>query len=94
MSEPQVTNNEAESRYEIHVDGVRAGLIDYVIEGDTVEITHTEVDDEFGGQGLAGKMTGAALEDLRDRGITKLVPTCPYTAAYLEKHPEYSDLVK
>ena len=53
MSENVVTNNAAESRYEIHVDGVLAGFSEYADAGGVLVMPHTVVFDEFGGQGLA-----------------------------------------
>jgi predicted GNAT family acetyltransferase len=33
-----------------------------------------------------------ALDDIRSRGL-KVVPLCPFVAAYIRRHPEYEDLV-
>jgi predicted GNAT family acetyltransferase len=39
-----------------------------------------------------GSSWGGALADLRGRGL-KIVPICPFVRAYLQRHPEYGDLV-
>lgn len=89
MSEPTVTDVPEQQRYEISVDGVRAGLADYRDSGDQRDFHHTEIDKAFGGQGLATKLIAAALADTRAAG-KRIVPSCSFVAAYVAKHPEYA----
>lgn len=84
--------NADEQRYEIHVDGTLAGFIRARVTDDTVDLFHTEVFDEFEGQGLAGQLATAALDDVREQG-KKVIATCPYIASYISKHDEYADLL-
>lgn len=83
-----VTHNEAESRYEIHVDGALAGFLEYREEGDVLALVHTEVGEEYGGQGLGGELAKFALDDAVERNV-KVSPACPFVAKYIDKHPEY-----
>ena len=46
---------------------------------------HTEVDEEFGGRGLAGLLVQEALADSIRRNLT-LVPVCPLFARHLKAH--------
>jgi predicted GNAT family acetyltransferase len=87
-----VTDNPAESRYEIHVGGARAGLALYRLHGQRISLTHTEVSDEFQGMGLAGRLARAALDDARSRGL-EVLPYCPYIRSWIARHPDYVDLV-
>jgi predicted GNAT family acetyltransferase len=87
-----VVHNTDQHRYEIVVDGVVAGFAEAREDGDIVTMPATEVLDEFQGQGLAGQLVGEALDDIRSRG-KKIVPACPYVARFVDKHPEYADLV-
>lgn len=80
------------SRYEITVDGKLAGFAVYRAHPDRLVITHSEIDDEFQGRGLAGQLTRYALDDIRTKGLL-VTPLCPYTSAYIRKHPGYVDLV-
>lgn len=41
---------------------------------------------------MGGTLIRGTLDQLRARG-TKLVPQCPFMAAFIDKHPEYADLV-
>lgn len=53
---------------------------------------HTEVDDAYSGQGLAGQLVRAALDETVASG-RRIVPVCPYVAAYVKKHPAYAEHV-
>lgn len=92
-SEPTVIHHEAERRFEIAVGDQRAGLLEYVdVDGSRV-FTHTEVDEAYSGQGLAGILVGRGLDVSKEAGL-RLVPVCPYVSKYLGKHPEYADDVQ
>ncbi len=89
----EVTKNIDESRFEIHVDGELAGWLDYVVgEHGAIALPHTRVKDEFGGRGLAGELVRAGLDDIRSQGY-RVDPQCPYVQGWIDKHPEYADLV-
>ena len=86
----EVRDNETEHRYEILVDGELAGFAAYRVRPDARAFTHTEVFVE--GKGLGSKLAEGALADVRAKG-GKIVPLCPFIAAYVKRHPEYEDLV-
>lgn len=88
----EVVHNADEERYEIHVDGTRAGFVVAQPRDGVVLFPHTEVSEDFEGQGLASQLVTAALEDIRSRG-QKIQPTCPYVKRFLTRHTEYADLV-
>lgn len=90
-AEPEVRDNPAESRYETLVEG-HLGMIEYELAGDTIALTHTEVDPALEGRGVAKAMAKFALEDARRRGL-KVRPDCRFVAAYIKRHPEYRPLV-
>ena len=89
----EITLNEPEHRYEARVDGELAGFAVFRMRGDRIVFTHTEVDDRFEGQGVGSKLARYALDDVRDRGSLRVVPQCPFIRSWIEKHPEYADLV-
>jgi hypothetical protein len=80
------------SRYEILVDGTFAGFTHYRHHGGALVFDHTVIKEQFSGQGLASKLVHATLDDVRARDI-RIVPLCEYVAGWLEKHPDYADLV-
>lgn len=86
-----VRDNPALNRFELEQDGLVA-FSAYRREPGRITITHTEVPDEFRGQGIGSKLARGALELVRASG-DQLVARCPFIAAYIEKHPEYRDLL-
>ncbi|MFS4093837.1 GNAT family N-acetyltransferase [Streptomyces sp. AF1A] len=88
---PVVERVDARHRYEIRVGGERAGLTAYRDRGDQRVFFHTEVDDAYAGQGLAGQLVQYALTDVRALG-KRIVPVCPYVAKFLKKHEEFADI--
>ncbi|OLT45359.1 GNAT family N-acetyltransferase [Saccharomonospora sp. CUA-673] len=87
-----VTDNPDEQRFEIHVDGVRAGFAEYRRRDDVIAFTHTEIDPEYAGQGLAGKLIRGALDDARSAGLA-VHPHCPFVRGFIVKNADYLDLV-
>ncbi|MEV4297661.1 GNAT family N-acetyltransferase [Microbispora rosea] len=92
QSEPQVADNREASRFEITVDGALAGFAEYRLHGPRISFTHTEIDPAFGGRGLGSTLVRAALDAARDSGLSVL-PFCPFVQRYIERHPDYLDLV-
>ncbi len=86
-----VSLNVDKQRYEIFVDGTLAGLTQAIEDGE-VTMPHTKVFDEFEGQGLASQLVTGALDDIRLRG-KRIIAECPYVARFIEKHPDYADLL-
>jgi predicted GNAT family acetyltransferase len=90
--EPTVHDAPDAERYEIR-DGDRVlGIAAYRRRGDTVVFTHTEVDPDAGESGLGSRLVRGALDDVRARG-DHVEPRCSFVRGYIERHPEYRDLV-
>lgn len=79
-------------RYELLIGGEVAGVLHYRRHGDRIELMHTEIEQSFSGRGLASRLASAALQDARSRA-TPVDPSCPFVIGYLERHPEYADLL-
>ncbi len=90
--EVSISRQDARQRYEIAVAGELAGFIEYRAQGQSMALVHTEVLPQFEGRGLAARLAGFALDDLRRQGA-KVVPSCSYIATYIERHPQLRDLV-
>ena len=92
-STPQFLHDESSSRYELRVNGDLAGQAQYSREGDTIRLTHTEVDPRYEGQGLGSRLAAFVLDDLKARG-TKVVPSCRFMAGYIARHEQhYAELL-
>jgi predicted GNAT family acetyltransferase len=87
-----VRDNPELQRYEAFVDGELAGSILYREHDDALILVHTEVEEAFEGQGIGSRLIAATLDDIRARGL-RMRPFCAFVRAYLERHPEYNDLI-
>lgn len=83
-------------RFTISVDGTQAGFTEFIDRttdsGGQRIFPHTEIDEAFGGRGLATILVGEAVESTRAAGL-RIVPVCSMVAGYLDKHPEFNDMV-
>jgi uncharacterized protein len=80
------------SRYELRLGGRLVGLAAYRRRDDRIVLTHTEVDESCEGRGYGSRLAAAALEDARRQGL-RVVPLCPFIARYIDRHPEYEELL-
>lgn len=87
----QVRDNPARSRFELDADGYLA-FSDYRRDGAVLTISHTEVPAAIGGKGIGSKLVRGVLDLIRAEGL-KVVPRCSFVRAYIERHPEYRDLL-
>jgi uncharacterized protein len=83
---PSVSDNEAESRFELTVDGQTAFLA-YDRTDDTLTVIHTEVPVALRGRHLGERLVEAALQTARSTG-RRVVVICPFARAYMQRHPE------
>jgi uncharacterized protein len=90
--EPTVTDAPDADRYEIREDDRLVGIAAYQRRGDVLVMTHTEVDPDEGRSGLGSTLVRAALDDIRAKG-EKVIPQCPFVKGWIERHPDYADLV-
>ena len=81
------------NRFELLVDGQSAGELDYQIRDNTIVITHTEIDPAHQGAGLGGELVRGALNLIRAETDYRVVPTCPFAGPWIDRHPEYQDLL-
>lgn len=87
-----VSDNPAEQRYEAHLGEALVGFAEYQRRPPAVVMTHTEVQPAYEGRGFAGVLVRHALDDVRSRGES-VVPACSYVRHWIERHPDYSDLL-
>jgi predicted GNAT family acetyltransferase len=87
-----VHRNDTAHRYEAHLDGTLAGFLDYRERDDEIVLIHTETLTGFEGHGIGSSVAQFALDDVRSRGA-KAVVLCPFVRRWLDKHPEYRDIV-
>jgi len=88
----EATVSAAEGKYTIAVDGETVGLAAVANRDNQRVFYHTEVEEQFGGRGLATILVEQALEATRADG-KRVVATCPMVAAFIRKHPEFNDII-
>ena len=86
-----VQHNVAESRFETMVDGHLA-VAEYQLDCDRMIFTHTFVPPELRGRGIAEKLVRPALELARAER-RRVVPACSYVATFIERNPEFKELL-
>ena len=86
-SPQQVTSG----RFEIERNG-HVAYLEYTLTSKVFTLIHSEVPQELRGHGVAAELAKSALDWARENGV-KVDVVCPSVAAYVEKHPEYKDLV-
>lgn len=79
-------------RFSISVDGRKVGFADFVDRGGRRIFPHTEVAPAFQGRGLATILVRHALEATRRTGL-KVVPRCWMVAEFIDRNPEFADLL-
>lgn len=93
MSDVATSHAPDQSRYEAHLDGQLAGFAEYQLAEGIIVFTHTEVDEAFEGKGVGSALARAALDDVRAGGERKVIATCPFIKGWIDKHPDYADLL-
>lgn len=79
-------------RFEARVGEEVAGFAEYRRRDDRIVLTHTEVQDRFEGEGVGSELARRVLDRARDDGLG-VVPRCPFIREWIERHPDYADLV-
>jgi uncharacterized protein len=88
---PEVVDNTKTHRFELNLDGDTA-FAEYSLVHGGVILPHTVVPEAFEGKGIGGRLARFAMQYARDHEL-KVIPLCPFMAAYMTKHPETHDLV-
>lgn len=86
-----VTHDRIAKRFTSIIEG-HTSAIDYALDGDVMTILHTNVPEALAGRGIAGALTREALATARNEQWS-VVAACSYASAFIEKHPEYQDLL-
>ncbi|MCU1440912.1 MAG: N-acetyltransferase [Rhodoglobus sp.] len=89
----EVVQDQRMNRFELLVDGESVGQTDYQIRDDTIVFIHTEIDPDRREEGLGGELVRGALNLVRAETDYRVVARCPFTAAWIEEHPDYQDLL-
>ena len=73
--------------------GAAVAVLDYrEHDSRTLEYYHTFVPPAMRGRGVASQLVTHALRYAQAQGIS-VIPTCPFVAAFIRRHPEYAAVV-
>ena len=89
--ELQVRHKPERHMFELETEG-HSGRITYQRRGNVIDLQHTVVSPALEGRRIAGKLAAFALDYARAEHL-RVIPSCPYVHAYIERHPQYADLV-
>lgn len=88
-----ITDVPEQNRYEaVDADGRRLGLVDYIRTDSMISFTHTEVEPAAEGRGIGSKLARHVLDQARADGL-KVQPLCSFIKGWIERHPDYLDIV-
>lgn len=86
-----VEHRPEESRFVAHLSGSEAELTYRKVNEHVLDYDHTYVPPELRGAGIGGRLVKEAMEYAREKGY-KVRPSCPFVAAFIDRHPEYNEL--
>jgi predicted GNAT family acetyltransferase len=87
-----VIHNPEAGRFEVKKNGHLA-VLEYQQSDGTIIFTEASVPEVLGGQGIGSRLAVAGLDYARSQSLA-VVPLCSFMASFIQKHPEYQDLVK
>ena len=87
-----VKDNEQRKRFETMRDG-KTAFVDYVIHGETYELTHTEVPEELQDKGVGTQLFKRVLDIIKEKR-QPVKPSCPFVQHVIEENSsEYKSIV-
>ena len=92
MQPPAVRDNPDRRRFEIDLGEGQFAFAEYTLPAGKIIFSHTEVPPSHEGRGLGTALIEAGLAAARKRGL-KVIPLCPFFAAYMKRHEEVQDLL-
>lgn len=90
-AEPVVQHDPDAHRLQATVEG-RSCVLDYVVHGRVMTITHTAVPPELRGRGIAAVLVHEAFALASKQGW-RVLPACSYAAVWVTRHPEVGELL-
>lgn len=88
----EVRDNPERHRFEIDLGDGSFAFAEYTLPAGKIMFTHTEVPEEHEGKGIGTILIRHALDVARERGL-KVIPICPFFAAYMQKNEDVQDLL-
>ncbi|CEJ68702.1 hypothetical protein BN1195_00991 [Chryseobacterium oranimense G311] len=92
METTKVVLGNVRGEVQLFSDDKKIGKMDISVIGNKLTVYHTEVDDEYAGNGFAKLLLSQLVSYARENNL-KIVPLCPYVHAQFKRNPEeYNDV--
>jgi predicted GNAT family acetyltransferase len=88
----EVVNNKKQYRFEIALPDGEYAILEYRWLKGSMALMHTLVPVTARGKGIASMLIKYVLDYARAQNL-KIINYCPFVTIFLNKHPEYNDLV-
>lgn len=92
LSHLRVVDNPERRRFEVRDGRKVLGWSSYDETAELIVFNHTEVNPRWEGRGIGSVLVRTTLDHVRDQGL-RVLPLCPFVRAWIDRHPEYGDLV-
>jgi predicted GNAT family acetyltransferase len=90
----EITEKDSKGYAEATIDGNPAGKMTYNIPNTSfVIIDHTEVEEDYKGQGVGKQMLYRIVDMAREKNMT-IFPLCPFAKAMFNKINDIQDVLK
>ncbi len=93
LDEVEVVDNPERRRFEVRHGRTVLGWTSYEQTSDLLVFHHTEVKPRWEGTGLGSRLVRATLDHVREQDL-QVLPLCPFVDGWIERHPDYADLVR
>lgn len=92
MNYSPLRHDSASGLFEFTADGKPAQIRYNQLDEMTYALVHTEVDPSLEGKGVGSELVQQVLE-YADAHNWRIVPSCPFVAAYIRRHPNWKKIV-
>jgi predicted GNAT family acetyltransferase len=92
-TDERIERDAASHRFTLSSGAGAAAVLDYrERNAGTLEYYHTFVPTSLRGRGVASRLVAHALRYAIEQRLS-VIPTCPFVAAFIRRHPEYAAVV-
>ncbi len=89
----RLIHDRAAGRFRLPLEEGGEAFIEYIErDAGTLDLLHTVVPPPSQGEGIGSGLVEQVLRYAQEHDL-RIVPSCPFVAAYLQEHPEYQSLV-
>jgi uncharacterized protein len=93
MTDAEIQHQENGKRFTLRTPSGLAYISYAEPDERTIDLQHTVVPEADRGQGVGGTLVRTAVRHAREEG-KRVIPTCPFVKAWLDRNPDAKDVVK